>query len=98
MNSADEQAPGLLSLGAFRSSSLGATSEIINNTAAVVHSYAKTTMVPGYTDSSVVNPVGDMLATIVGFFIAAYAPIWVTVVILSVIFLLPRDAPWLSLG
>jgi hypothetical protein len=40
--------------------------------------------------------MGDMLATVAGFLIAARAPTWLSVAIIATIFFaLPRDNPWI---
>jgi hypothetical protein len=52
---------------------------MIENTPFVVGSFAKTTRVQGYVGDSVVNSMGDMLATAIGFLIAARAPTWLSV-------------------
>jgi hypothetical protein len=52
-----------------------------------------------YVGDSVVNSMGDMLATVVGFLFAARAPTRLSVAIIATIFfVLPRDNPWIFAG
>lgn len=55
--------------------------EILENSPIVIDRYRTATMAVGYTGDSILNSGMDMVAMIAGFFFAARAPIWLTVVI-----------------
>jgi hypothetical protein len=55
--------------------------EILENTDMVINRYRAATMALGYYGDSVINSVGDILACVVGFLIAARLPARVTVVL-----------------
>jgi Protein of unknown function (DUF2585) len=97
---AGDQAPPAalpsIALGVLITVGVAGVWEVIENTPIVVSSVAKTTRVHGYVEDSVVNSMGDMLATISGFLIASHAPTWPSVVIIAtILFVLPRDYPWI---
>jgi hypothetical protein len=56
--------------------------EIIENTPWIINRYREATISLDYYGDSVINSVTDILAMIVGYFIAARAPVWVSVAIL----------------
>jgi hypothetical protein len=72
--------------------------EVLENTPIIVRSYAITTIVPDYAGDSIVNSIGDMLATAAGFLIAAYLPVAITLLLLAIGMFLPHDNPWIALN
>jgi len=56
--------------------------EIFENTPYTINRYRAQTISRDYYGDSVINAVGDMLAMVVGFVVAARLPAWVTVVLL----------------
>jgi hypothetical protein len=87
----------LIALGVLISVGVAGIWEVIENMPFIVSSVARTTRVHGYVGDSVVNSMGDMLATVVGFLIAARAPTWPSAAIIAaILFVLPRDYPWIS--
>ena len=95
----DHQPPTTLptiALGLLISVSVAGLWEVIENAPFVVTSFAKTTRVHGYVGDSVVNSMGDMLATVLGFLVAARAPTWLSIAIIAaILFVLPRDNTWI---
>ena len=55
-----------------------------------------TTVVPDYAGSSIINSIGDILATVAGFLIAALLPVAVPVLLIFVSLFLPHDNPWIA--
>jgi hypothetical protein len=55
--------------------------EVIENTDAVIERYRTATMAQGYYGDSVLNSFGDILATLVGFALAASLPTPLTVIV-----------------
>jgi hypothetical protein len=55
--------------------------EILENSPIVINRYRTATMAVGYTGDSILNSGMDMVAMIAGFFFAARAPVWLTIVI-----------------
>jgi len=52
--------------------------------------------VPDYAGGSIINSIGDILATVAGFLIAALLPVAVPVLLILVSLFLPHDNPWLD--
>lgn len=55
--------------------------EIFENTDMVINRYREATIALGYVGDSVLNSVSDILFMVVGFFFAARAPLWLTIVL-----------------
>jgi hypothetical protein len=55
--------------------------EIFENTDMVINRYREATIALGYVGDSVLNSVSDILFMVLGFFFAARAPLWLTVVL-----------------
>jgi hypothetical protein len=55
--------------------------EILENSPIVIDRYRTATMAIGYTGDSILNSGMDMVCMIAGFFFAARAPVWLTIVI-----------------
>jgi hypothetical protein len=55
--------------------------EMIENTDYVINHYRKVTVSLDYYGDSVLNSVSDILFMIVGFVLAAWLPVWVTVLL-----------------
>ena len=74
----------------------GGTWELVENTPMIIRSYAITTAVPDYADGSIINSIGDILATVAGFLITALLPVAVPVLLIFVSLFLPHDNPWID--
>ena len=59
--------------------------EILENTDFVINRYRDTTIALGYYGDSVVNSVADVLASVLGFVLAARLPVWSVVALAIVI-------------
>jgi hypothetical protein len=55
--------------------------EIFENTDMVINRYREATIALGYVGDSVLNSVSDILFMVLGFFFAARAPLWLTIVL-----------------
>lgn len=68
--------------------------EIFENTPLIIRSFGHVTGVPDYTGDSVINSIGDMLATMLGGALASSFPIWSSALLLVLLAVLPRDNTW----
>ena len=59
--------------------------EILENTPLIINRYREATISLDYYGDSVLNSVTDILAMVVGYFVAARAPVWVSVAIIVVV-------------
>jgi hypothetical protein len=75
---------------------LGGIWALVESTPMIIRSYAITTVVPDYAGGSIINSIGDILATVAGFLIAALLPVAVPVLLKLVSLFLPHDNPWLD--
>lgn len=55
--------------------------EILENSPIIINRYRSATMAVGYTGDSILNSGMDMVSMLAGFFFAARAPVWLTIVI-----------------
>jgi hypothetical protein len=55
--------------------------EIFENTDMVINRYREATIALGYVGDSVLNSVSDILFMVLGFFFAARAPLWLTIIL-----------------
>jgi len=55
--------------------------EIFENTDMVINRYREATIALGYVGDSVLNSVSDILFMVIGFFFAARAPLWLTILL-----------------
>ena len=74
----------------------GGTWELVENTPMIIRSYAITTLVPDYAGGSIINSIGDILATVAGFLITALLPVAIPVLLIFVSLFLPHDNPWID--
>jgi hypothetical protein len=58
-----------------------ATWEVVENTDFVINHYREMTISLDYYGDSVINSVSDILVMVLGFFLAARFPVWLTVVV-----------------
>jgi hypothetical protein len=58
-----------------------ATWEVVENTDFVINHYREMTISLDYYGDSVINSVSDILVMLLGFFLAARLPVWLTVVV-----------------
>jgi hypothetical protein len=58
-----------------------ATWEVVENTDFVINHYREMTISLDYYGDSVINSVSDIVFMVLGFFMAAYFPVWLTVAI-----------------
>ena len=59
--------------------------EILENTPWIINRYREATISLDYYGDSVLNSVTDILAMVVGWFVARHAPVWVSVAIVVLI-------------
>ena len=80
-----------IAVGLLIAVSWAAVWEIIENAPFIVERYARATIVREYAGEAVINSAGDMLTAIVGVFVAARLPVWVSVSLFFAGLLLPHD-------
>src|ERR1700694_434859 len=75
---------GRLSIGArlVMATMIEGAWEIFENTPLIINRYRTQTIARGYEGDAIIHSIGDMLAMLVGFLIAARLPAWVTVMLL----------------
>ena len=61
-----------------------ATWEVIENSSFVIERYRAATMSLDYYGDSILNSMSDILFCVLGFFLAAYLPVWVTLALVVV--------------
>jgi hypothetical protein len=81
-------------LGLLISGLVAAVWQVVGNAPLVVKSYTISTRIADYGGHSVINSVADMLATLLGFVVAAALPVWSSAALLIAITFLPHDEPW----
>ncbi|WP_367715323.1 DUF2585 family protein [Nitratireductor sp. GISD-1A_MAKvit] len=60
---------------------LEAAWEMAENTPMVINRYRESALAEGYYGDSVVNSLSDTLATIAGFFVARFSPLWLSILL-----------------
>src|SRR5579864_4498128 len=58
--------------------------EVVENSSFIINRYRNTTMSLDYYGDSIVNSMSDILFAVLGFFLAAWLPVWVTIALVVV--------------